>query len=125
MAEMKMTADAIGVRLELTRIGKRLVAEGKIKAPVEVTPELIAKRKKAIDAARTKSQASKKVRLAKRNKRALPPMTDKEKRRTTELAKRAKAHEKADKERADAAKKTKAAKGKGKGKADADADGDA
>lgn len=121
MAEMKIQADAIGVKLELTRIGERLVAEGKIIAPVKVTPELVALRKKTIDAARKKSQALKKARVEKRGKVTLPPMTDREKRRTDELAKRAKAHEKADKERAEAAKKAKPAKGKVK----ADADGDA
>ncbi len=120
MAEMRIPADAIGVKLELTRIGKRLAAEGKLVAPVEVTPELVAKREAVTKAARKRSAEAKKKRLAGRKKRPLPPMTDREKRRTTELAKRAKAHEKAAKEREPGAKKAKPAKGKGNDDADAD-----
>ena len=94
MAEMK--PGPVGVELQLTAKGAELARRGIIKAPVEVTPELLAKREAATVAARVKSAAAKKARIAKLKAAGklgkLPPMTAAEKRRTAELAKRKKAH---------------------------------
>lgn len=110
----------LNVELELTPLGERLAAEGKVAVPRKVTPEIIELRKQAVDAARKKSRELKAKRrkqiekdLESGKRRPLPPMTKREKMRTDEQARRAKAWEKADKERAAAAKKT----GKGDEKA--------
>lgn len=103
----------LNVELQLTPLGERMVALGKVARPVKVTPELIALRKKVTDAARKKSRELKAERrkqieadLESGKRKPLPPMTRVEKMRVDELAKRAAAHKKADAERVEAAKKT-------------------
>ena len=88
----EMQLGGVTIQLGLTRKGVELVRKGLVEAPREVTPELLAARKKAVAAATIASTAAKAARVGARKKRAVPPASAAEKRRAAEAEKRAAAH---------------------------------
>jgi len=88
----EMQLGGVTIQLGLTRKGVELVRKGLVEAPREVTPDLLAARKKAVAAATISSRAAKAARVETRKKRPAPPASETEKRRAAEAEKRAAAH---------------------------------